>query len=593
MRAAKNGLYALVSLGGAPLRREDLDAIGAAEALRPGQPGLDDAGIVLRLRDRTPSPDSGVAARGDEVLAFLGELDAPETLAAALGLRPQTPAAELALRALARWGDEAWERLEGQWSLLKFDRAAGALTLAASPALRDDLYFTASNDQVAVAPSAIALRGPAWAGGALDPLGLMQSMSNWSYRARRAGRSPFAGVGFVEWGQWVRFERGGRIARARFDELRAPPRWTGDFQAAAAELEVRARRAVDRRARRHTSVAIALSGGLDSSGLAWLARQTQRTGQRICAVSSVSPAGSGIPDERRFIETVAQALELPTEFVAPPDNADILIPPAHIFDHAEAPIVGPRHYLYDALHAAARDAGASAILDGAMGEFSLSRRATLATPLGQSKRLLRQGLELARRSARAQPWPWTGLHVEPSAEALQLMTEAFGNDAVERPETDRPLRPSQPMGYPAGVLKVGKWLTDTPGGELRHIKPFFDRSMIELVAATPASFTHAAGLPRSFVRAMLQDRLPASVVRRTSKAPFSPDFYQRLSRHAPAARARIADWRTAGADQWLDLDWLDRMLARIAEGPLAPAVMFRIQSTANAAEFFVWLAGKG
>jgi asparagine synthase (glutamine-hydrolysing) len=172
------------------------------------------------------------------------------------------------------------------------------------------------------------------------------------------------------------------------------------------------------------------------------------------------------------------------------------------------------------------------------------------------------------------------------------MTETFGDAPVERPDSDRPLRPSHPLGYPAGVLKIGKWLTDTPGGDVRHIKPFFDRSMIELVAGAPASFTHATGLPRSFVRAMLQDRLPTSIVRRTSKAPFSPDFYPRLCRQAPAARDRLAAWRTAGADQWLDLEWLDRMLARIASGPLAPATMFRIQSTANAAEFFVWLAAK-
>ena len=148
------------------------------------------------------------------------------------------------------------------------------------------------------------------------------------------------------------------------------------------------------------------------------------------------------------------------------------------------------------------------------------------------------------------------------------------------------------MGYPPGVLKVGKWLTDTPGGDLRHIKPFFDRGMIDLVAGTPANFTYATGLPRSFVRAMLKDRLPDSIARRTSKGPFSPDFYQRLCRHAPAARERLTAYRAAGAAEWLDLDWLDRMLRRIGNGPAPPPAMFRIQNTVNAAEFFVWLAAR-
>jgi asparagine synthase (glutamine-hydrolysing) len=395
----------------------------------------------------------------------------------------------------------------------------------------------------------------------------------------------------VEWGQWVRIDQDGRIARSRFDGLRTPPRWTGDFEEAVAELERRARRAVTRRARRHPITAIALSGGLDSSALAWLAKETQAPAQKLFAVSSVSPPGSGVADERSFIETVARALDLRAEFVSPPDDADILVPPAHIFDHAEGPIVGPRHYLYDSLYAAARRGGATAVLDGSMGEFSLSRRATLATPYGAFRDLLRQSMSRVR-GARAEPWPWAGLHVEPSAQALRLMTETFGDAPVARPDLDRPVRPPQQLGYPVGVLKVGKWLTDTPGGELRHLKPFFDRSMIELAAGAPASFTQATGLPRSFVRAMLQDRLPASIVRRTSKQPFSPDFYLRLCRHAPAARDRIRAWRAAGADQWLDLEWLDGMLGRIVGGPLAPAVMFRIQSTANAAEFFVWLASK-
>ena len=89
---------------------------------------------------------------------------------------------------------------------------------------------------------------------------------------------------------------------------------------------------------------------------------------------------------------------------------------------------------------------------------------------------------------------------------------------------------------------------------------------------------------------MLAGRIPERIVRRADKLPFSPDFYQRLRRQAPAARERLVQQRAAGAGEWLDLDWLNRMLGVIVERPLAPSAMFRIQSTANAAEFFVWLS---
>jgi asparagine synthase (glutamine-hydrolysing) len=594
MTRAKNGLYGLISLDGAPMQRGDLEVMGLEDP-RPDPATFADDAIRIALSDRTATADSGIATRGQVVVGFLGDLDDQPSLCADLGLSLGAPAAQIVLRALDKWGEDAWARLKGEWSVIHVDRAARSLILAASPALRDDLYFATSGARVAIAPQALLLRRLGWATRDLDPLGFTQAMSSWAYRSRREGRTPYTGVSFVEWGQRVRIGADGRVDKARFDGLRPPPPWQGSFTEAAAELELKARRAVRRRLRRHGAVAISFSGGLDSSAMAWLAAQERAAGQSIFAVSSVSPPGSGAPDERAYIEAGAAALGLPVRFVSPPDNADILIPPAYLFAHAEQPVIGPRHYLYEALYAAARDGGAGVLLDGAMGEFSLSRRTSLATLEGRARRLRQALRDLIGDPAanRAPSWPRAGLLVEPSKAALDLLTSAFGAAPIERPDGDPFLRPAAPMGYPPGVLKVGKWQTDTPGGELRHLKPFFDRGMIDLVSSAPASFAHAAGLPRSFVRAMLAGYLPEAIVRRTDKGPFSPDFYQRLRRHAPAARARLPEHRAAGADAWLDLDWLERMLGVIARRPLAPAIMFRIQNTAIAAEFLVWLRASG
>jgi asparagine synthase (glutamine-hydrolysing) len=71
--------------------------------------------------------------------------------------------------------------------------------------------------------------------------------------------------------------------------------------------------------------------------------------------------------------------------------------------------------------------------------------------------------------------------------------------------------------------------------------------------------------------------------------PFSPTYLGMLADQAAAARERIPSQRAAGAGEWLDLDWLDRALTRVASQPsLARTQPFTVQGTAIAAEFFRW-----
>jgi asparagine synthase (glutamine-hydrolysing) len=91
------------------------------------------------------------------------------------------------------------------------------------------------------------------------------------------------------------------------------------------------------------------------------------------------------------------------------------------------------------------------------------------------------------------------------------------------------------------------------------------------------------------VRAILRGRLPDAIALRQCKMPFSPTYLGMLADQAAAARERIPPQRAAGAGEWLDLDWLDRALTRVASQPsLAHTQPFTVQSTAIAAEFFRW-----
>lgn len=99
-------------------------------------------------------------------------------------------------------------------------------------------------------------------------------------------------------------------------------------------------------------------------------------------------------------------------------------------------------------------------------------------------------------------------------------------------------------------------------------------------------------MTRSVARHMLQGHLPDSVRLRTSGLPASPDHLDRLRWQAPAARARIATFRTAGIDDWIDLDWLESALLDVEANGLASYAQGNdVQLTTVAAEYLLaWQA---
>ncbi len=62
-----------------------------------------------------------------------------------------------------------------------------------------------------------------------------------------------------------------------------------------------------------------------------------------------------------------------------------------------------------------------------------------------------------------------------------------------------------------------------------------------------------------------------------------------MQRQAAGERDRIALFRAAGADDWIDLDWLDGALARLATGGAEDVFdAMRVQITAMVAEYLLW-----
>jgi asparagine synthase (glutamine-hydrolysing) len=538
-------------------------------------------------RERT---DTGTADEGGLFVAFMGHLDDGPGLAEVLGLGPGTPAAMLVLSAIRRWDDGAFAQLRGEWTLLCFNREKRVLWLAASETLRDQLYFACRDGRVAVAPQAALLSRLPWTGREFDPIGMICSMGKWPFRKQREGRTFLRNVASVECGTAYRIDACG-YRRMQYATPPAFEPWHGSFDEAIAALEHETRQSVRRHLHRHETVAVMLSGGLDSSLMALLATEERRPGQRLFALSSVAPAGSGLGDEREFMKIVGDALDLPVVYISPQSGSEAYRPASRVFAAVEEPVVGQRHYLYDAFYAAASREGAAALLDGVFGELALTRIARQATLTGAFLALRGDARRLLTDTVRPPVWPHHGMLVTLSSRANEVLAGAFGTRPILLPKVHPQMRPGAPLGLPATYFKSGKALTSTWYPDVRQLYPYRDRKLLQLAARFPSRFTEAIGLPRSLARAILKDRLPDRIVMRSSKDVFSPDFHHRLTTQAAAARERLDLHRDNGAAEWLDLDWADVELTALSNGGiLRNEEWSRLQSTVIAAEFFTWWA---
>jgi len=585
----KTGLYAIASLNGAPIGPDQLSVLGF-----DGQPAprhLRAEGLALNVVDREEGGRAvHVVERDGIVLVLLGHLDEPPDLAAALGMDPANSPAELALAALERFGADAPRRMLGEWSLLRWHRPARELTLLMSQACRDPLYFAIDDGRVAVSAEMHRLARLDWVGKALDPNGLFLMWGKARLRRYLTDETPYRGVHRLRPGTRETFDLAGRRTMCLAPPADFEP-WRGSFDEAMEAIEAVLRRIVGQHLGRHGSAVSLLSGGLDSSVIAWLAAQERHKGQALSFLTSVAPHGSGLPDERAESRVVADHLGLPIRFVSPDAGANPYLPAARMFAHSELPVASPRHYLYAALYDAARDAGANVLLDGAYGELTITNPVLLAgapTSLRRYKRLYRDW-QRARRERRS--WPAGLFHPRLTRDALAALSSTIEHDWAAPFESFPNVRPEQMWGMRVGASKNAMTPTSSPGGHFRHIMPLRDHRLLNLVATMPAAYMEHGGLTRAPARILLQGRLPDQIRLRRDGKPFSPDFMHRIRTHALPTIEHIESFRAAGAGDWIDLEWLENRLKTISDqAHITTQEAAELQSTAVAAAYFKWRA---
>ena len=253
----------------------------------------------LSVRWTGPAPSAG---RHTVLLA--GRLLNVSDLAADLAIPPDEPERLVSL-AFDRWGRDALSRLRGSFALLVWDAETGSGLLAVDQLGAGGIFLHESNGALAFATEVRELLRALPGRPAPDP----DSLAQWVTDGQLArGTTLYEGVRRLEGGHAVRLE-GGRWHPEAYWAPRFAARSPKGREDAVAELRSALTRSVAACSGEARTVAVQLSGGLDSSLLAGLARELAPS---VIAYSVVHPQHPEI-DESAWIERVAGALDVPSE----------------------------------------------------------------------------------------------------------------------------------------------------------------------------------------------------------------------------------------------------------------------------------------
>ncbi len=574
-----NGIYGLFRLDGGPLDAPDMQLLGLPVGPEPAP------AAALGYDHYEPHAIHHHAdANGITVVA--GIVSEAEELTARLGLGKDTPIALLARTALARFGVETPAELLGEWSLLHWE-AQGRLTVMMSTARRDRLYYAMAGARIAIAPDIFPLGRLPWIGETIDAAGFLHALGIAPIREAAGDATMYAAVHQIGPGEMVQFDAHG-VRSARCDTaLPSMPAFTGSFDEAVAEAEAMLRHIVRGRLAQTAKPVAMLSGGLDSSLIAWIAATELDVGQQLNFLTSVAPPGSGLADETAFADMVAEHLGQPRHDIFPADDANSYCPPDWMLGGASGPLTPTRHCLTQAFDAALQAHGATLMVDGTYGEMTATAR--LAPPTLRNRlRRLADAVTHSRQRLSFQATAVESFHVRLAPHLLANLPEpiaALIGKAVE-PNIDSN---AKLLGYMYGAHKAHQIPDQFFAGAVRVYYPYRDVRLLRLFAGFPIKMLREQGGDRDVARHMLKGRLPDAIRLRRSGMPASPDHLVRMQRQALAVRERIPMFRKAEANEWFDLDWLDQALQRVAaQGVRNIHDANVVQITAVMSEFLTW-----
>ena len=559
-----SGILGLWNLDGRPADQGGLAALSATIAHRgrdaAGVRVDGDAGLACRLARVTPESafETQPVVDGDgAMLVFDGRIDNRDELESAVGPRIHAggPAdSVLALAAYRAFGDGFPARLAGDFALGLFDSRRRLMILARDAVGVRPLYYFVSARLFLFASEMKAIVSHPDVEPRPDDDALADALFTRGVGTEPGDRTVFANIVSVPPAHAVvAGPNGVRAARYwDFDVTRRVRfRRAGDYAAAFRE---QFDRAVRRRLRSVRPVAVAVSGGLDSSAVFCtahaLARNQGGGPQPPTGVAYTFPDGAP-SDEKIYLAEVERACGSPI--------VRLHDPPIGVTDvcgdavwHAEGPYIDSEWNATHAQMTAVRAIGAGVLLGGHWGDQLLFDDAYL--------------VDLWRRGR----WPTAWRHVTTYSGWMDVPAAAFKRrfavallkyhvpdtviSALRRLRNVRRPPPPGRAWYTDDFVRRARRTAAVrrrPGatahagaiyGEVRSqyavsgmeliskiaamhglemAFPFLDRDLIAFLMAIPGEMQTRDGVPKALLREGCRDVMPEAIVRRTSKADFT------------------------------------------------------------------------
>jgi asparagine synthase (glutamine-hydrolysing) len=545
---------------------------------------------------------------GPALFVALARLDNRQEVGASLGLGGaelvRRSDAHLLLSMHERWGDDGVARCVGAFAFALWDAEARRLTLGRDCLGNRPLFYHRGPHFVAFATSLRGLLALPGVPRALDELALAQFIA---VNHREQERTLYRGIERVPSRTMVSIDPNG---------MRSRKYWAPDFDAPLLyrreeDYIERARELLDlavASAMRDTPhVAIATSGGLDSSAIAATAARLG-TAESITCFSRVPPPGTQIDvgpfrylDERDKVEALARMHpSLAVRFITPERYDPSVEDDTRYFARANLPALGPmgmgigRHFT-DAVRAA----GHRVVLVGNYGDFGLSwpgplslvallHGGKLSSFAHELRAVAREGDRgLARTIAgdvimptaplwmRRLIYKLRGRDPDSVAQHSVLNTAFIAEAGLARRWREQGFDPwFGPRDWNAARWRAARVFDHNQyAGDLRAMAgeivgceardPHADRRLLEFALAVPEPMYRRNGVPRSFARKVLADRLPREIIDERRRGANNPTWFRSLnSRRAEIARDIEGLETSPLARRLLDVPRLKRLMAQ-------------------------------
>jgi asparagine synthase (glutamine-hydrolysing) len=564
------------------------------------------AGLIHCLFATTPESISSrqplVSAAGNLVITADARIDNRQELAGLLGLQwgqMQNPDEYFILKAYEKWGQACASRLLGDFAFAIWDKDQNRLFCARDSLGVKPFYYHASSSLFIFASEIKAILALDEVPCELNELCLLDFLLDDRQDKKITffqgiSRLPPAHFLSVRSGQF-RMEPYWELDPTREVHFNHDEEYAERFQ----ELFIQAIRA-----RLHSAlpVACALSGGLDSSSIACIARDllSESGGKPLSTYSAIfsglSERELALIDERKFIDRVLstgrfQPYSVDMGLIGPLTNLEGLL---RMIDE---PISAPTLSIFLELYQAASLHGVGVYLEGIDGDlvlshgyerlFDLAHQFKWATWLRELREASsKSGLsqyEIAKRYTLRYMIPppiyqWMSSSRRLPGNILPYLSAAFTHQKSIKDRIDDFNRRKNTLPRSAarvhfqdlssGAVPLSLELLDKIASqykvEIRY--PFYDRRLVEYCLAVPAEQKFSMGWSRYMFRNSLAGILPEEIRWRCNKADFRPFFISGMIKFSGPFLKDMLSGNLAQLEPYLHTDRLRALTQRFTSG---------------------------